>query len=131
VIEDDAGNPLASLASLASFSRNRLEEWQRRDAHEHPAARTIGAVPVDCVTFDDILVDVERVDLLEVDAEGYDLELLRAFDFDRFRPAIVRFEHAHLSRTDWDEAVALLHRHGYRVVREEHDTTGYAPPTSQ
>ena len=131
VIEDNAGNPIASLAGLASFSRNRLEDWQRRDGHKYPAAHTIGALPVNCVTFDDILVDVERVDLLEVDAEGYDLELLQVFDFDRYAPAIVRFEHAHLSRTDWDEAVALLHRYGYRVLREEYDTTGYAPPTEQ
>jgi FkbM family methyltransferase len=129
VIEDNAGNPIASLAGLASFSRNHLEDWHQRDGHKYPGAHKIGAIPVDCVTFEDILVGVERVDLLEVDAEGYDLELLRAFDFDRFAPAIVRFEHAHLSRRDWDEAVALLHRNGYRVVREEHDTTGYAPPS--
>jgi FkbM family methyltransferase len=131
VIEDEAGNPIASLAGLASLSRERLEDWRRRDGHKYPAAQSIGAVPVDCVTFEDILLGVERVDLLEIDAEGYDLELLRVFDFDRYAPAIVRFEHAHLSRTDWDEAVALLRRHGYRVVREEYDTTGYAPPMNR
>src|SRR5262245_57265731 len=130
VIEDSAGNPIAPLAGLASFSRERLEDWQRRDGHHYPAAHGIGAVPVDCVTFEDLLVNVERVDLLEIDAEGYDLELLRAFDFGRFAPAIVRFEHAHLSRRDWDAAVALLNRHGYRVVQEEHDTTGYKPPAN-
>ena len=130
VIEDGAGKPIASLAGLASFSRDRLEDWQRHDGHRHPAARGIGAVPVDCVTFEDVLGDAERVDLLEVDAEGYDLELLKAFDFARFAPAIVRFEHAHLSRREWDEAVALLHRHGYRVVQEEHDTTAYKPPAN-
>jgi len=128
VIEDEAGNAIPSLAGLASFSRRHLEDWQRRDGHKYPEARRIRAVPVDCVTFEDILVDVERLDLLEIDAEGYDLELLRLFDFDRFAPAIVRFEHVHLPRRDWDEAVALLHGHGYRVLREEYDTTGYAPP---
>jgi len=128
VIEDEYGNPIPSLAGLASFSRRHLDDWQQRDGHKYPAAHRIGAVRVDCVTFEDILVDVERLDLLEIDAEGYDLELLTLFDFDRFAPAIVRFEHVHLSRRDWDEAVALLHRRGYRVLREEYDTTGYAPP---
>jgi hypothetical protein len=62
---------------------------------------------------------------LHIDAEGYDLELLKLFDFPRFAPRLVRFAHAHLSRADWDEGVRLLARHGYRVLREQYDTTGY------
>jgi len=69
-----------------------------------------------------------RLDLLLIDTEGYDLELLELFDFERFRPDIVRFEHVHLSRADWDEAVELLARRGYRVLREEYDTTAYLSP---
>ena len=86
------------------------------------------AIP--CTTFEEILSETTSVDLLLIDTEGYDLELLKLFDFDRFQPAIVRFEHDHLSRPDWDEAVELLYRSGYRTLREEYDTTGYrAPPT--
>ena len=82
---------------------------------------------VTCVSFEDLLRQIEYIDLLHVDTEGYDLELLRLYDFGRFAPAIVRFEHVHLTRAEWDEAVALLATHGYRFVREEYDTTAYAP----
>jgi hypothetical protein len=71
---------------------------------------------------------VDYVDLLYIDAEGYDFELLKVFDFDRLAPEIVRFEHVGLSRGEWDEAVRLLAHHGYRTVREEYDTTGYRRP---
>ena len=80
-----------------------------------------------CVTFDELLAGVDDVDLLHLDVEGYELELLRLFDFARFAPAIVRFEHAHLMRSDWNEAVRLLAGHGYRMLREEYDTTAYRP----
>ena len=86
----------------------------------------IGSVPVTCLTFEDVLANASYVDLLHIDAEGYDLELLKLFDFERITPPIVRFEHVHLSRSDWDEAVRLLARYGYRVLREEYDTTAYS-----
>ena len=124
-VESAHGEPIDDLGHLASFSREHLLDWQRRDGHHDEADIRIGGTSVPCLTFDDLLADVDYVDLLHIDAEGYDLELLKLFDFDRFAPEIVRFEHAHLSRGDWDEAVRLLVRHGYRTIREEYDTTAY------
>ena len=126
-VQDEQGNPIDSYAGLASFSRDRLVNWQSRDGHRAPAGSRIGAVPVHCVTFDELLGETEYVDLLHLDVEGYELELLRLFDLARFTPAIVRFEHAHLMQSDWNEAVRLLAGHGYRMLREEYDTTAYRP----
>jgi FkbM family methyltransferase len=128
IVQDAHGEPIDSLRGLASFDRERLVEWLRKDGPRNPRAGRIGSEPVSCVTFEDVLADTAYVDLLHIDVEGYDLELLKLFDFARFAPPIVRFEHVHLSRADWDEAVRLLARHGYRTVREEYDTTAYLGP---
>jgi FkbM family methyltransferase len=124
VVQGESGEPIDSLGGLASFSRQRLLDWQRQDGHRFPGC-SVGSLSVTCVTFDDVLADAAYVDLVHIDAEGYDLVLLKLFDFARFAPTILRFEHAHLSRADWDEAVRHLARHGYRVLQEEYDTTAY------
>lgn len=47
---------------------------------------------------------IHRVDLLQIDVEGFDCEILRLFDFKAYRPVIVRFEHINLSRRELAEA---------------------------
>jgi FkbM family methyltransferase len=122
------GEPIDRFGHLASFSRAHLLDWLRRDGHRSGSDLRITGSPVRCLTFDDVLSEVDDIDLLYIDAEGYDVELLKLFDFGRLAPAIVRFEHVHLSRNDWNAAVRLLARHGYRTVREEYDTTAYRQP---
>jgi FkbM family methyltransferase len=129
VIRDEAGELVEALGGIASFDRAHLERFMRTDGPRYPGIQ-IGSLEVRCTTFEDVLSDVPQLDLLLIDTEGYDLELLDLFDFDRFRPAIVRFEHVHLSRASWDEAVELLARRGYRTLREEYDTTAYLEPQS-
>jgi FkbM family methyltransferase len=126
VIQDETGATLESLSGTASFRRETLEAPHRKVG---PAGSRIGSVEVVCKTFADVLADVAYLDLLEIDAEGYDLELLKLFDFGRIKPPIVRFEHRHLSPDERDEAVELLADHGYRMVREEYDTTAYSAPS--
>lgn len=124
VIQDETRATLESLSGTASFRKEAL-----RTPHEKvgPPGSQIGSVEVMCTTFADVLADVAYLDLLQIDVEGYDLELLKLFDFTRIAPPMVRFEHRHLSAGELDEAVELLARHGYRMVREEYDTTGLQP----
>jgi hypothetical protein len=91
-----------------------------------PGSR-IGSVEVASTTFSELLSDIAYLDLLQIDAESYDLELLKLFDFGRLTPPIVRFEHRQMSPSELDEAYEILAQHGYRMVREEHDTTAYSP----
>ena len=65
----------------------------------------------------------DHVDLLQIDAEGHDFEIIRAIDFTRIKPTILRFEHVLLSDRDWNACLALLAKQGYRFLLEDRDTT--------
>jgi FkbM family methyltransferase len=65
----------------------------------------------------------ETIDLLQIDTEGHDYEIIRAIDFGRIKPGIIRFEHQLLSRRDFDAALTLLASNGYRFLLEDRDTT--------
>ena len=82
---------------------------------------------VRCLTFETLFkeIGIENVDLLQVDAEGFDSEILRLFNIPARKPAIVRFEHKHLSIADHEKSIALLVSQGYRVAASGSDTLAY------
>jgi hypothetical protein len=73
---------------------------------------------VECVTLETLFEKhaVSRIDLLLVDTEGYDLEVLRQFDFRRYRPRLIIYEHKNLPPGGREESERLLRQSGYRVV---------------
>jgi FkbM family methyltransferase len=110
------------VGQLATFERSTIL------AHEHLVpniAELIEVTDVETQSFEDLLAGVERVDLLQIDAEGFDAEIVRMFDFERWRPSIVNFESVHLSPEDRDGAMRLLIGHGYRVATTDVDTLAY------
>ena len=58
---------------------------------------------------------LKSVDLILIDTEGYDLNILRTIDFQRFRPELIIYEDKHLSIPDKARAAALLRSYGYVV----------------
>jgi FkbM family methyltransferase len=58
---------------------------------------------------------VRDVHLLHIDAEGYDYEVLRSVDFEKFPPLSVFVEHKHLTRQHRTEMLRLFAKHGYSV----------------
>ncbi len=64
---------------------------------------------------------IEQVDLIQIDAEGYDWPIIRSIDFARLRPRILRFEYRHMLGRDADACLALLADHGYRFIIEVRD----------
>lgn len=86
---------------------------------------------VPCLTFASLLRkhNVENLDLLQLDVEGYEWHILKTIDFDRFKPAIVNFEQKHLRPHDKAACFDLLHRHGYHVAITGQDALAYRPET--
>lgn len=70
---------------------------------------------------------VERVDVLHIDVEGYDWEVLRQFDFDRYHPAVVRLETCSLPGDQRTEAREHLATRGYEVFDLGSDLAAIVP----
>lgn len=114
---------------IASFDRAHVVEFQSYVPSGVDIAERIVEHTVECWTFDTLLrrADAAHVDLLQIDAEGFDFELLRLFDIPRRLPAIVNYEHEHLPRTDRNAAAELLVASGYQLAMNYtgRDTVGY------
>jgi FkbM family methyltransferase len=122
-----------SHASMsASFDRKHLRKHSILD-------QDIVVQPVPCHTIESALrvAGLTNVDLIQIDAEGYDWPIIRSMDFKHVKPRILRFEYRHMPDGDADACLAHLALHGYRFILESHDiiavrvpnmTSALAPP---
>ena len=78
---------------------------------------------VKCVTVQGLLqsCNVDHVNILQIDAEGYDFEIVKSIDLDVLKPEIICFEFLTLGEQDRSAAVRLLVEHGYRWARQGRD----------
>jgi FkbM family methyltransferase len=72
---------------------------------------------VECLTFETLITrhQVSKIDLILLDTEGYDLNIMKMIDLQRFRPELIIYEQKHLSPADKSAASLLLRSHGYVV----------------
>ncbi|MFC2113951.1 FkbM family methyltransferase [Bacteroidota bacterium] len=84
---------------------------------------------VSCISFEKLIstYEVSKIDLLQIDTEGYDYELLKQFNFSQIKPNAVIFENVHLSEADKAAANELLKAQGYTVVEYTTDTLAKLP----
>ncbi len=123
-IEPDPSDLMSTIAQFASFDHDHL----RRNAELLPdRAERIRSSDVQCLTFETLLQDVANVDVLQIDTEGFDATVLSLFDLGRWQPQIVQFEHLHLERGEFADALALLGSQGYRIWCDREDTLAYRP----
>jgi FkbM family methyltransferase len=76
------------------------------------------------VSFETLVAEnkIPQVDVLVTDCEGYDLELIRMFPFDRLKPKLIQVEMDtnHVYTPDQcAELILLLVSHGYHSMRKE------------
>lgn len=65
---------------------------------------------------------VERVNLLQIDAEGFDYQIVRSAIASGLRPNVINYEHCHLSSADAVACKRLLYDAGYRFIDVGIDT---------
>lgn len=117
-VKDRPGLPFWA-PQLASFNRSLVQA--------HFPDLDLDETWVECITLDDLLIeaDSDHIDLIQIDVEGYDAQIIELLDLDRWKPAIVNFEHKHLSPADYATALDKLIAHGYRLTANTTDTLGY------
>lgn len=70
------------------------------------------------------IYDVSRIDLLQIEVEGYDCEVIKMIDFRKINPSIIKYEHASLSNNDRTEAHTILKSNGYELFNQGEDSIG-------
>lgn len=86
--------------------------------------RRIVRSAVQCLTFASLCRkhEVERIDLLLIDVEGYDFEIVKQIDLERRHPRLLVYERMFLPPDDREACRALVERAGYETLAELRDT---------
>lgn len=136
IADRDGKLPFYHLAPVADFRKEGLPRWYdalgsfNRDVLLRHAAfipdlpQRVVCTEVPSLSFESLCRrnGVEQVDLLHTDTEGYDFELLKMIDFQRWRPRVLIYEHLHLNDADRVACQAYLRGHGYSLLQEAMDT---------
>jgi FkbM family methyltransferase len=120
VIAGDAPGDPWWRDQVASFSHKHL---LRHVQHDPALLARVAPLSVRTITIEDAFAAAPRpVRVLQIDAEGFDAQVVGMVDWARHRPDVVRFEHRHLSLRDHSRATELLATAGYHVAVGEDDT---------
>jgi len=65
---------------------------------------------------------VQTIDLIHIDTEGYDFEILKQIDIEKYRPGIIIYEHKHLKEKDYKSSISMLKEKGYKLFACNGDT---------
>lgn len=132
----DGDRTFYRLVEPSPEERDRLPDWYdgvgsfsletvRGHAFAIPdiEARIVGE-EVPTLTLDSLCerYGLDGVDLLVIDAEGYDAELLASVDLARHAPRLVAYEHFHLTSTDREACRRRVQAQGYETLEEGFDT---------
>jgi FkbM family methyltransferase len=93
------------------------------------SVRPEGAIEVPLRTLDEILSEAEApspIDFMAIDVEGHELEVLRGFDFARWRPRLILLEDLVLNM----RVHRFMRSRGYRWVRRTDINSWYVPAHS-
>lgn len=107
---------------LASFNRQHLvHALSEQNLKGLPADREqcLESIDVPSLSFESLLKkhNLTRLDILQIDTEGFDYEIVKMLDFSKIQPKVINFEIVHLSFEELNEAIDLLIRNGYQTLR--------------
>lgn len=66
-------------------------------------------------------LNYENFDFIQIDAEGFDTDIIMSIDFDKVKPSVIRFEHAHIQDEALGKCINFLGSLGYRFISEKRD----------
>lgn len=100
------------------YQRNATEEGMKQERDD-----IIYSTEIDCLSFSDVInkYKIDSLDIVLIDVEGFDFEVLKMIEIEKYKPFVIKYEHKHLGSeksNSWDYMLSL----GYRLVLN--DRTG-------
>lgn len=107
----------------------RGQEVYFNDAGFRDIMEYVSTASVETTTLPELLVahPLDRVDVLQIDAEGFDYQILRQWRFGAQRPAIINLGFARLSGAEKKATMDLLLAEGYSVSLQGLDLLALQP----
>ncbi|GGA33418.1 FkbM family methyltransferase [Okeania sp. KiyG1] len=98
---------------LGSFDRNHILKHLQGKLEPY-----IIEEDIETITMQEIFDrnNVEAIDLLHIDTEGFDYKVLSQVDFLRYKPCVIMYEQKHLSNDEKKLAKSLLEKYNYNYL---------------
>ncbi len=71
---------------------------------------------------------IQKLNWLQIDAEGYDYEIIKMFNIEKTKPSVIAFEHSHLSAQDRNDCKQHLLNNNYAVTYIGENTVAMQKP---
>jgi len=113
-----------ALINTGYVDRNATEEGIKVPIDKQ---KYITIEDVECVTFNELVkkYNVKEIDLLMIDAEGYDFEIIKMINFDEIYPSHIFYEHSHFTKNEKIDCENFLKNLGFKLFADESDTLAY------
>lgn len=109
-------------SQLASFSKENIlkhGKFMKMNLEKY-----LFSEKIECKTIPTLLKDscFPRLDILQIDAEGYDNVIIQSFDLNLIAPKIICYEHCHLDKSTRNNLLEYLSKFGYKFCIIDPDT---------
>ena len=114
-----------SGVQIDEFWARQLASFDRRHLLKHGvASENIEEVEVPCVSLESLVRvhKISRIDLLQIDTEGFDGEIVKMALTLPEQPLCINFEHTHLDLRTRDEVFTALKRNAYSWTHDNWNT---------
>jgi FkbM family methyltransferase len=104
-------SPKSTIGTATVASSNQKIAARQLDAK----LEELEKIMVPTASLDDLVAKhgMEKLDVLQLDTEGFDWEVLQSLDLTRTRPRLIRFEHGHLTPQTIAAMTQHLNANGY------------------
>lgn len=129
---------------LASFNKSAIEEAIDSGHVERCARRYGEKLPVDkndyiaeekinCISPETLAqrYGLRQIDWLQIDAEGFDFEIIKLMKIERTKPRVIVYEHSHLSANDQAACIRHLKDNDYAVADIRENTIAMKKPLGE
>ena len=102
--------------AVNTFSKEEAEKWIDKKWIVFLGSEEVDVVPLRDIFHKNLSKD-QKVDLLSIDAEGFDLEVLESNDWDKWKPDVIVIENSQfkMHRQESDKMFIFLTEKGYRL----------------
>ena len=110
----------------AAIDSGHVERSARRHGESLPSDREayVTEQQVKCISPETLIrtYRLKPLDWVQIDAEGYDFEIIKMLDVGQLSPEVIVFEHTHLPEKEYQECRKHLVQNGYSLSRISENT---------